>query len=53
MGTLFRKQFTKPVPATAEIVTIDGKRFARWKDRRGKTRKEPLAAAAELVPKKC
>ena len=30
MGTLFRKQTTRPVPADAEIVTKAGKTLARW-----------------------
>jgi integrase len=38
MGTVFRKTFTKPVPADAESFERKGQRFARWKDRRGKTR---------------
>jgi integrase len=42
MGTVFKKSFTKPVPAQVEIFVRKGKRFARWKDRRGKTRTAPL-----------
>jgi hypothetical protein len=33
MGSVFRKTITRPVPATAEVVTIQGKkprRIARW-----------------------
>ena len=47
MGTVFRKQFTKPIPCGAEIIVIEGKRFARWKDRRGKLRREPLSDGRE------
>src|SRR5262245_39139504 len=39
MGTVFKKTFTKPLPDGAEIVDRDGERYARWKDRKGKTRK--------------
>ncbi len=35
MGTVYRKTFTKPVPAGAETFTRKGQRFARWKDRKG------------------
>src|SRR5262249_22988928 len=36
MGTVFRKTFTKPIPANAETFTRKGERFARWNDRKGK-----------------
>lgn len=42
MGSLFKRTERRPVPRAAEIVTKDGKRFARWK-LRGKT------VAAEIV----
>src|SRR5262245_44752711 len=42
MGTVYRKTVTKAVPAGAEVVTRKGSRFARWKDRRGRTRTAPL-----------
>ncbi len=38
MGTVFKKTFTKPLPAGTEIVTRKGERLARWKDAKGKTR---------------
>jgi integrase len=38
MGTVFRKTFTKPLPAGAEIFVRKGERLARWKDRKGKAR---------------
>ena len=40
MGAVFRKSFTKPLPAGAEIIMRRGQRFARWKDSKGKTRTE-------------
>lgn len=42
MGTVFKKTFTKPLPAGAETFVRKGDRLARWKDRRGKTRTAPL-----------
>jgi integrase len=38
VGTVFRKTFTKPLPAGAEIIVRKGERFARWKDHKGKQR---------------
>ncbi len=38
MATLFKKQYTKPLPTDASIVTREGKQIAQWKDRRGKKR---------------
>lgn len=42
MGTVFRKQTTRPLPPGAEIIVRKGERLARWKDRKGKTRTAPL-----------
>lgn len=42
MGTVFKKTFTKPVPPGAETVVRKGQRFAKWTDRKGKTRTAPL-----------
>ena len=42
MGTVYRKTAMKPLPADAEIFIRQGERFARWKDRAGKTRTAPL-----------
>ena len=44
MGAVFRKSFTKPVPANAEVVEKKGQRFARWQVR-GKVRR----CAADVV----
>ena len=38
MATVYRKTFTKPLPAVVERFIRKGERFARWKDRNGKTR---------------
>ncbi|OWK44031.1 tyrosine-type recombinase/integrase [Fimbriiglobus ruber] len=46
MGTVFKKQSTRAVPAEAEIVQKGGKRFARWR-MRGKIRTAPLTTGVE------
>ena len=38
MGTVYKKTFTKPLPADTEVFLRKDKRFARWKDARGKTK---------------
>jgi integrase len=47
VGTVFKKTVTKPLPAGAEIITHKGERFARWRDRRGKTRKAQLTVGKD------
>jgi integrase len=47
VGTVFRKTFTKPLPAGAETFTRKGERFARWKDAKGKTRTAPLTVGKD------
>jgi integrase len=47
MGTVFKKTFTKPLPAGAETFVRKGERFVRWKDRRGKTRTAPLTTGKD------
>src|SRR5262245_57086310 len=42
MGTVFKKQVTRPLPAGAELFIRKGKSFARWKDKRGRTRTAPV-----------
>jgi len=42
MGAVFRKTFTKPLPAGAEIITRKGQRFAKWRDAKGKLRTESV-----------
>ena len=52
MGTVFRKAVTKPLPAGAEVIERQGKKFVRWKDRKGKARTAPLTignAGAERI----
>ena len=47
MGTVFKKQTTRPLPAGAEIFVRKGERCARWKDRKGKTRTSPVTTGKD------
>jgi len=47
MASIFRKTATKPLPANAEIITHKGERYARWKDRKGKTSTAPLTTGRD------
>ncbi len=38
MGTVYKKQTTRPLPVGAEVFTKSGQRYARWKPKKGKTR---------------
>ena len=50
MGTIFRKTFTKPLQAGAEIIVRKGERLARWKDAKGKTRTAPMVGEDAADP---
>lgn len=43
MARIFRQTYTKPLPAEAEVFTRKGKRYARFKDGRGKTVTAPVS----------
>jgi integrase len=47
MGTVFRKQVTRPLPAGAEMVARKGERVARWRDKRGKLRTAPITTGRD------
>ena len=47
MGSVFKKQVTRPLPPGAETFVRKGERFARWKDRKGKTRTAPLTVGQD------
>src|SRR5262249_34566546 len=53
MASVFRQTYKRPVPEGAEIVTrkVKGKpqRFARWKDRRGRTKTAPLSEDGKSI----
>lgn len=42
MGTVFKKTFTKPLPAGATIIVRKGRRLAEWRDAKGKRRTAPV-----------
>jgi integrase len=42
MGTVFKKTFTKSLPAGAEIFTRKGEKLATWRDRKGRKRTAPV-----------
>jgi len=46
MGTVFKKQVTKPLPTGAETFVRKGERFARWKVK-GKTRTARLTTGQD------
>jgi len=50
MGTVYRKTFTKPLPAGAEIIVRKGERLARWKDAKGKARTAPMVGDDAAEP---
>jgi hypothetical protein len=47
VGTVFKLTVTKSLPAGAETCTRKGQRFARWKDRNGKTWTVPLTTGKD------
>lgn len=49
MATFFKRQTRKPIPDGAVIRTIRGKRVADWKDKQGRTRREPLADDGQAI----
>jgi integrase len=49
MSNLRRVPYTRPIPAAAEIFTRKGERFARFKDRKGKTVEAPLTEDGKRV----
>ncbi len=47
MGSVYRETYTKPLPKGAEILRRKGKRVAKWKDSRGKTRTETVTTGKD------
>ena len=43
MARIFRQTYTKPLPKEAEVITRKGKRYARFKDAKGKAITTPLS----------
>lgn len=42
MASVYRRTYYRPLPQGAEIITRKGKRLAKWKDEKGRTRTAPL-----------
>lgn len=51
MATVFKKQFTKPLPEGAELFSRKGQQFARWKDGSGRTRTERVTTGRDGSPR--
>ncbi len=51
MGTVFKKTFTKPLPAGAELFTREGRQHARWKPAKGKARKAAVTVGEDGTPR--
>jgi hypothetical protein len=47
MGTVYKETYTKPLPAGAKIILRKGRRFAEWKDAKGKTQTAPLTVGKD------
>ena len=47
MGTVYRATYTKPIPNGAEIFTKSGKRFARWKNSKGRKQVSPVTTGKD------
>ncbi|MCA8994637.1 MAG: tyrosine-type recombinase/integrase, partial [Planctomycetaceae bacterium] len=47
MGSIYRKQTTRPLPAGAEIVQKNGEDVAQWRDGRGKLKSAPVTAGRD------
>jgi integrase len=49
MASIFRRTYKRPIPDGAEIVTRKGAKYARWKDKRGRTKSAPLAEDGKQI----
>jgi len=49
MGTIYRKQYTLPIPADAKLITRKGKQVAQWTSRSGKVKTAELNEAGDRV----
>jgi len=51
MASIYKKQFTKPLPEGAETFTRKGQAYARWKDGKGKTQTAELTTGKDGSPR--
>ena len=49
MASIFRRTYKRPIPQGAEIVTLKGRKAARWKTPRGRTRTAPLSPDGKRI----
>lgn len=49
MARIFKQTYSKPLPQGAQTITRKGKWYARFKDRRGRTREAPLSNDGKQV----
>jgi len=47
MGSVYRKQFTKPLPSGAKIITRKDQQLAEWKDAKGRRRTAPVTTGRD------
>ena len=47
MGTVFREQYTAPLPKGAEIATVKGEQMARWKPTKGRAKTAPVTTGKD------
>ena len=51
MATVYKKKVTRPFPANADIITRDGKQYAQWKDRKGKSQRAEVTIGQDGSPR--
>ena len=49
MGTIYRKTVTRPLPTGCKIITRNGKQFAQWTNRKGKTVTAELSESGDRI----
>jgi integrase len=49
MGTIYRKQYTLPIPTDAKLITRKGKQLAQWTSRNGKLKTAELNEAGDRI----
>ena len=47
MGTVYREQYTAPLPKDAEIATVKGEQMARWKPTTGRAKTAPVTTGKD------
>ena len=47
MGTVYREQYTAPLPKDAEVVTVKGEQVARWKPTKGRAKTAPVTTGKD------